>query len=295
MQKISSFLWFDKEAREAAKFYSTIFKNSKTGSIEEWDDTPSGSIDIIPIELFGHSFTLMSAGPTFKPTPAISYFVTCPTIEETERIWNALSTDGEVMMEFQEYPFSKKYGWCNDKFGVSWQVSVGEEGMEGEGKITPSLLFVGDVVGKASEAIDLYTKIFKNSKVKMKVPYGKDGHDKEDYLMYSLFELEGQEFSAMDSSMDHKFTFTEGNSFVVDCDGQEEVDYFWEALIKDGGEESQCGWLKDKFGVSWQIVPRQLNELMGDPDREKANRVMQCMLKMQKIIVADLQKAYNGE
>ena len=98
----------------------------------------------------------------------------------------------------------------------------------------------------------------------------------------------------MDSGMNHQFGFNEGISFVVDCDGQDETDYFWNALT-EGGSESQCAWLQDKFGVSWQIVPRQLMQLMGDKDREKAGRVMQAMMKMKKIIVADLEKAHRGE
>lgn len=153
MQKITPFLWFDTQAREAAKFYTSVFKDSKINSPQTFDDTPSGTIDIITIELFGQEFTLMSAGPTFKINEAIS--------------------------------------------------------------------------------------------------------------------------------------------FVIDCVDQEEVDYYWEKLTADGGEESQCGWLKDKFGVSWQVLPRALNELASDPDKAKAGRVVQAMLQMKKIIVADLQKAYD--
>ncbi|HUQ84862.1 MAG TPA: VOC family protein [Candidatus Limnocylindrales bacterium] len=151
MQKITPFLWFDKEAREAAKLYTSIFKDSKLHNPETIDDTPSGAVDIVSIELFGQQFTLMSAGPNFK--------------------------------------------------------------------------------------------------------------------------------------------FNEAISFVVNCDGQEEVDYYWEKLTAEGGEESQCGWLKDKFGVSWQIVPKQLTELMS---KDKSGRVMQAMLQMKKIVVSDLQKAAEG-
>lgn len=147
MQKITPFLWFDTQAREAAKFYTSVFKDAKLKSPTTLEDTPSGTVEIFTIELFGQDFTLMSAGPQFK--------------------------------------------------------------------------------------------------------------------------------------------FTEAISFVIDCDGQEEVDYYWEKLT-EGGEESQCGWLKDKFGVSWQVVPRQLNEALGNPDKAKAGQAMQAMLKMKKIIIADL-------
>ena len=153
-QKITPFLWFDKEAGEAAAFYTSLFPNSKMLSPAIYSDTPSGTVDIYSIELSGQQFTLMNAGPTFK--------------------------------------------------------------------------------------------------------------------------------------------FNEAISFVIDCKDQEEVDYYWDRLTADGGEESMCGWLKDKFGVSWQVVPRRFNELVNDDDKEKAERVVQAMLKMKKLDIAQLEKAYDG-
>ena len=149
-------------------------------------------------------------------------------------------------------------------------------------KITPFLWF--DT--QAEEAMNFYVSLFKNSMV-LSVSPGPNG------IASSVnFELEGQEFIGFNAGPE--FRFNESISFFVDCKDQAEVDYFWNALIADGGEESMCGWLKDKYGLSWQIVPKQLRELMGDPDPEKSKRVRDAMLKMQKIIVADLQKAYNG-
>ena len=153
-QKITPFLWFDKQAGEAARFYTSLFPNSKMLSPESYSDTPSGTVDIYSIELSGQQFTLMNAGPTFK--------------------------------------------------------------------------------------------------------------------------------------------FNEAISFVIDCMDQEEVDYYWDKLTADGGEESMCGWLKDRFGVSWQVVPRRFNELVSDDDQEKVGRVMQAMLKMKKLDIAALEKAYGG-
>ena len=153
-QKITPFLWFDKEAGEAARFYTSLFPNSKMLSPESFSDTPSGTVDIYSIDLSGQQFTLMNAGPVFK--------------------------------------------------------------------------------------------------------------------------------------------FNEAISFVIDCIDQEEVDYYWDRLTADGGEESMCGWLKDKFGVSWQVVPRRFNELVSDDDQEKAGRVMQAMLKMKKLDIAALENAYDG-
>jgi predicted 3-demethylubiquinone-9 3-methyltransferase (glyoxalase superfamily) len=149
-------------------------------------------------------------------------------------------------------------------------------------KITPFLWF--DT--QAEEAMNFYVSLFKNSKVNG-VSRGPDGN-----VFTVSFELDGQDFTGLNAGP--QFKFNEAVSMYVDCEDQTEVDYFWNALIADGGEESMCGWLKDKYGLSWQIIPKQLGELMGDPDQEKSGRVMQAMLKMQKIIVADLQKAHDG-
>lgn len=147
-------------------------------------------------------------------------------------------------------------------------------------KITPFLWF--DT--QAEEAMNFYITVFKNSKV-LSVTPGPNG------IAQSVnFELEGQEFVGFNAGP--QFKFNESISFFVDCKDQEEVDYFWETLTADGGEESMCGWLKDKYGLWWQIVPSALGELMSDPDPEKAKRVVDAMLQMRKIVVADLEKAY---
>jgi predicted 3-demethylubiquinone-9 3-methyltransferase (glyoxalase superfamily) len=144
-------------------------------------------------------------------------------------------------------------------------------------KITPFLWFDK----QAEDAMNYYVSIFKNAKVIHASP------------QMVQFELDGQEFIGLNAGPQHKFN--EAVSMFVHCEDQAEVDYFWNALTADGGEESMCGWLKDKYGLSWQIVPKQLGELMGDPDPAKSQRVIQAMLKMKKIVVADLQKAHGGE
>ncbi len=149
-------------------------------------------------------------------------------------------------------------------------------------KITPFLWF--DT--QAEEAMNLYTSVFKNSKV-LGVSRGPDGK-----VQSVNFELEGQELIGFNAGPE--FKFNESISFFVHCKDQAEVDHYWNKLTADGGEESQCGWLKDKFGLSWQIVPAALSRYLSDPDPVKAQRVMQAMLKMRKIIVADLDRAYEG-
>ena len=151
-------------------------------------------------------------------------------------------------------------------------------------KITPFLWF--DT--QAEEAMNYYVSIFKNSRVLSVQRQGPEGP-----VFTVNFELDGQEFMGLNAGP--RFKFNEAISFFVNCENQQEVDEYWNKLIADGGEESMCGWCKDKFGLWWQIIPKQLGELMGDPDPEKSQRVMQAMLQMQKIIIADLEKAHRGE
>ncbi|MBL7740596.1 MAG: VOC family protein [Chitinophagaceae bacterium] len=154
--------------------------------------------------------------------------------------------------------------------------------------ITPFLWFDG----KAEEAAKLYTSLFKNSRIISMKYWGEGSPFPKDQVMMATFELDGLQFHAFDAGP--QFKFSEAMSLFVNCDTQEEIDYFWNALTADGGQESMCGWLKDKFGVSWQIIPPQLGWL-ADSDKARAGRVMQAMMQMKKIIIADLQKAYDGK
>ena len=150
-------------------------------------------------------------------------------------------------------------------------------------KLMPCLWFDDRIV----EAIQFYTDTFPSAKVLEVVRHGPDKP-----AFTAVIELEGQKFMLLNGGP--RFPFTEAVSFVIDCDGQEEVDYFWDRLVSDGGEESMCGWCKDKFGLSWQVIPKQLFETVGGADKAGANRAMQAMLQMRKLDVAALQKAYAG-
>jgi len=155
-------------------------------------------------------------------------------------------------------------------------------------KISPFLWFDD----QAEEAVNFYTSIFKNSKILNVTRYGEVGPGPKDSVMTVAFQLEGQEFMALNGGP--HFKFTEAISFVVKCKTQEEVDDLWEKLSEGGGEKIQCGWLKDKYGVSWQIVPTILGEMISDPNRAKSQRVMEAMLKMKKIEIEGLKRAYAG-
>jgi len=299
MQKITPHLWFDKEAREAAKFYASIFPNSKVTNVSSLHNTPSGDVDVVSFELFGHPFMALSAGPLFKFNPSISFFVNFDPSrdknaqENMDRIWEKLSSGGTALMPLQQYPFSERYGWVQDRYGLSWQLILSDPKGEERPFIVPSLLFVGKVSGKAEEAVLFYLSVFKNSRRGIVARYGKGQEpDKEGTVMFSDFMIENQWFAAMDSALMHDFGFNEAISFIVNCDTQEEIDYYWE-MLSALPEAEQCGWLKDKFGVSWQIVPTVMDEMMKNGSREQIDRVTQAFLPMKKLDIAKLIKAYQ--
>ncbi len=303
-QKIVPHLWFDKEAKEAAGFYATLFSahgESSVDNVTTLHDTPSGDCDIVSFTLAGQKFMAISAGPYFKINPSISFFVNFdpsrnPKAEEDlNALWAGLSAGGKALMPLDKYPFSQRYGWIQDKYGVSWQLMLTDPSGEPRPFIVPSLMFTQSVASKAEEATDFYLSVFKNSKrgALARYPAGM-APDKEGTLMFTDFILEGQWFAAMDSAHAHEFIFTEAVSLIVNCEDQKEIDYYWEKLSAVP-ESEQCGWLKDKYGVSWQITSRAMDEMMKNGDQAKINRLTQSLLKMKKIDIAELEKAAEGK
>jgi predicted 3-demethylubiquinone-9 3-methyltransferase (glyoxalase superfamily) len=293
MQKITPHLWFDKEAKDAAKFYTSAFEDSKINNTATLHNTPSGSVDIVDIVLLGQEFTLISAGPLFKFNPSISFLVACKTKNDVDALWKKLSEGGTALMELGEYPFSERYGWVEDRYGLSWQV-MSMSGHTATQKITPTLMFVDKQSGRAEEAINFYATVFHNAKVGDILRYSKgEEPDKAGTIKHAAFALEGQEFAAMDSARVHDFAFNEAISLIVHCETQEEIDYYWGKLSADPKAE-QCGWLKDKYGVSWQIVPTIMDGMLRDKDEERLARVTETFLKMKKFDIEVLMKAYKG-
>lgn len=295
MQKITSHLWFDKEAKEAAEFYVTTFgKGSKITHSSQLEDTPSGSVDIVTFELLGREFQAISAGPLFKFNPSISFHVICTNKDEVDAIWGKLSQGGTVLMDLGYYPFSERYGWVQDRYGLSWQI-IYYGGTDVVPKITPVIMFAGSVCGKAEEAVNFWTSVFQEAKVAAIQHFGAgEEPDKEGALKYAAFLLLGKEFGAMDSAYDHNFAFNEAISFIVNCDSQAEIDYYWERLSAVP-EAEQCGWLKDKYGFSWQIVPTVLDEMMSKGSADQIARVTEAFLAMKKFDLENLERAYAGE
>lgn len=308
MQKITPHLWFDKEAKEAAEFYASIFPDSRVINTTTLHNTPSGDADVVSFELWGRKFMAISAGPFFKFNPSVSFIVNFDPLlfdhssspekearEKIDRVWAKLAEGGAVLMPIDKYPFSERYGWIQDKYGLSWQLILTNPEGDPRPPIVASLMFVGDNVGRAEEAINFYLSVFKDSKMGLVYRYGPNQEpDQEGTIMFADFMLENYWFAAMDSTHEHNFTFNEAISFMVSCDTQKEIDDYWEKLSAVP-EAEQCGWLKDKYGLSWQIIPTVMDEMLQDKDEQKIARVTEAFLKMRKFDLAELKKAYEGK
>ncbi len=278
-------LWFDEEAEAAATLYAQTFGGRVSALTRVQVDTPSGkprgSVLTVEFEAGGRQFTALNGGPMFKPGPNISFFFHVKTPAEADRAWAALIDGGTAMMPLDTYPWSERYGWVQDRFGVSWQVMT-DRAYQGE-TIVPCFMFAGRVHGRAEEAMRAWTAAFPGSAIERIERYPK-GQGPEGTVMHGRFSLWAQPFIAMDAHGPHESTFTEGVSLQVRCADQRELDRFWDALVA-GGAPSQCGWLKDRFGVSWQVIPANIGELLRSPSAFAA------LLTMQKLDIAALERA----
>lgn len=269
-------IWYDGNAKAAAEFYCTVFPGAKITA-----DTPM----VVNYELYGQKFMGLNGGPVFKPNPSISFLIICEDDDEINNLWAKLSDGGFIMMPLDKYDWSERYGFLQDKFGLAWQVMKGKYSDVNQ-KITPTLLFVGNSYGKAEAAVKYYTAVFKPSGIDGILLYAENEGPAAGSVKHSQFVLDGKVFAAMDGYGEHQFAFTEGISFVVECNGQVEIDFFWNELTSGGGQESQCGWLKDKFGISWQIIPKNIGTIMMDP--VNGPKAMQALMQMKKIDIAKL-------
>lgn len=269
-------LWFDGQAKAAAQLYCSLFKNSSITA-----DTPL----VVKFELEGSEFMALNGGPEFKINPSISVFVLCESVEETNTLWQKLIEGGKALIPIDKYDWSERYGWLQDRFGLTWQISLNGDAPIRQ-KIRSCMLFTRERFGMAEKALNFYSSIFEHSSIDLLMHYP-EGSEHAGKVLYSEFKLNQQNLIAMDGPGVHDYTFNEGVSFVVECESQKEIDYYWEKLT-EGGQESMCGWLKDQFGVSWQIVPAVLAELMSDPER--GPKVMEAFMKMKKFDIDTLLK-----
>lgn len=285
MQRIRPCLWFDTKGEEAATLYTSLFANSKVRQVSRYPSSASkasgqkpGSVMTVEFDLSGYQIMGLNGGPHFKFSQALSFFVRRNDEKDIERIWNALSQGGQIRMGLDRYPWAPKYGWTSDRYGVEWQVMLSEKK-----SIAPALLFVDGLFGKAEEAAQFYMSVFPNSFADF---VARD--PSTNAVLHYSFSLDGTPFVAMEGQGQFGHTFSPAFSFVVNCKDQDELDYFWTKLSHDPVAE-QCGWLKDRYGVSWQIVPDILPELIAKPER--ADRVMKAVLGMKKLEFQKLARA----
>lgn len=309
MQKIIPHLWFNTEVIEATEFYVSAFGgDSKVTNVTTLHDTPSGDCVVVSFVLCGYSFSAFSqptgqagTGPVFTINPSISFMLNFdPSTDKNaqsnlDALWEKLSDGGTPLMPLDTYPFSERYGWIQDKFGVTWQLILTKPEGEKRPFIVPSLMFTGDNTGKADKAIDYYVSVFKDSKRGMTAKYPPGAAPEKDAkIMFADFMLEGQWFAAMDSGHMHKFGFNEGISLIVRCKDQAELDAYGNKLSAIPDSE-QCGWMKDTYGVSWQVVPEELKRMIESDDQRAIDRVTQALQPMKKLDLQTLKKAYQAQ
>ncbi|MBK8446719.1 MAG: VOC family protein [Micropruina sp.] len=291
MQKIVPSIWFDHNAAEAVAFYTEHFPDSRVlheqhypeSGLPDFQREFAGQVVAIDFELRGFRFTAINAGPQFPVTPAISF--TLPFDEsanpdaraEMQALWNVLAEGGQVMMQLTEYPFSPYYGWVTDRYGVGWQFILTDPQTGPRPSVLTSLLFGVQAQNRAEEALDFYSSLFPEGRIVMVARYPQaTGPASEGAVMYSELQAFGQWLTLMDSGAEQLDTFSPGVSLMLLCEDQAEIDRYWTAL-STVPEAEQCGWCVDRFGVSWQVVPANLDEYLHTPEN------YQAMLQMKKI------------
>ncbi|UWF77627.1 MULTISPECIES: VOC family protein [Microbacterium] len=292
-QKIVPNVWFQGYAEEGGAFYADALPRTASDVVSRYpDDVPrwqedfAGKALTVDVVVDGYRITLINAGREFTPNPSISFILNFDPLlfdgEEGARralddTWAALSDGGEVLMALDAYPFSARYGWVQDRYGVSWQLMLTDPAGDPRPFVIPQLMYTGAVQGRAREAAEFYISLFDDAALGTVVPRP-EGEAGE--VLFGEFRIGDQWFSMMDSDIAHDFGFTPGVSLEVRCRDQAEIDRLWEALSAVP-EAEQCGWLADRYGVSWQIVPENMGELMSRPG------AWERLLEMKKLVIAE--------
>lgn len=294
MQRLTPCIWFINEGEEAAKLYTSAFKNSSIGKSARYGEAGAevsgqkkGSVMTVDFQIAGQSILALNGGPgVFEHTPSVSLFGICGSVEEVDAIYKKLSPGGKTLMELGEYFFSKRFAFFTDKFGVHWQL-IYEPGATQ--KVIPALLFGGERQGYGPKAIQFYLSLFKNARTLSDRRYEKGEVGKEGTVMHARLSLDGSELAIMDAGHNAPMPASGAISLIINCKDQSEVDYYWEQIGKKG-QESQCGWINDEFGVTWQVTPIEMDQLFtGDP--AKTERAFAAMLKMKKLDINKLRAA----
>lgn len=290
MQKIIPHLWFDTQALEAVQLYVSLFEDSKILNTAVLYDTPSGDAQTVNFQLACFEFAAISAGPYFAFNPSISLMVACETKEEVDRLFKTLVEGGSELMPLGTYDFSEWYAWISDRYGLNWQIML-VENIDEHKRIRPCLLFGMEVCGKTQDAMDYYSSVFSDSKVGYVNPYLEgQAIDHRAKINYAELELLNLEMVMMDHGYGGDATFNEAISFMIQCDDQKEIDYYWEKL-SFVPEAEACGWVKDQFGISWQVIPKMMYDLLSNGTSEEIKSVTKAFLKMKKFDIDALEKA----
>lgn len=290
MQSLTVNLWMQGTAEEAGAFYAQALPEGRTEvesrypneGLLDFQQPFAGQALTVSVWVRGTRISLINAGSEFSPNASISMILSFNADERDslDATWEALSDGGSPLMPLDSYPFSSRYGWITDKYGVSWQLMESSEAVSDEARVMPCLMFGGAAQNQAAQAIKFYGEVL-GAELESAFPYGQatDVATAES-LMFAQFALGDDKVAAMDSGVAQDFSFTPGVSLEWLCEGQEEIDRVWDALSAVPEAEA-CGWLTDKFGVSWQIVPSNMGELMQRPG------AYENMLKMKKLIIND--------
>lgn len=263
-------LWFDNQALEAFEFYCSVFPNS---IVLEHNQT------VVKASLSNQCFIGINGGPYFLPNPAISFTVICDSREEINALWQKLILGGASIIDLGHYSWNAYYGWVQDQFGYTWQLQLGN-GSKTQQHILPNLLFCGMHQNQCSQALQYYQKIFPEFQRHQLLRY--PSGDLEGKIQNSIFSLNHLKFIAKDSPHRHIFDFNESVSFVIPCKTQQEIDYYWN-YFTEHGSESWCGWCKDVFGISWQVIPNNLAQILATHPQAYST-----LTRMKKITIEDL-------
>lgn len=281
MQPIIPHLWYDTEAKEAVAFYVDLF-----GGKLDWTytitDTPSGDSDLIQFQLGDMTLAAISAGPYFKLNESMSLMVNVASKDEVTRLYQALSEGGRVLMPLGEYPFSPYYVWLEDRFGLSWQLSYAPD-LDKPYQFDICLLFSQEQVGLAQPMLDYYKDKLPQASVGQLSYYGEgEAAVEAAKLNYAELLIAGQKMIVMDHGYGGEASFNEAFSLMVYVDSQDELNFYYD-LLSAVPEAEMCGWVKDQFGISWQIVPRMLMEAYDTASPETVKAVNDAVLQMRRL------------